>query len=247
MTVGTLKERLMVTFAINTHFLRKRPAQAVLSVLGLSGVALVFLPFIDSYVPVEVLLENLDELVWVALVGPFVALPFFISAGYLRWVLSGTLSRWESRLSYALALIVPVLLSLLMTLLMIQTWWESGLDHENWFVLFLFVGLGAAAWFVIRNLRGKPPAQSALVAMQLAYLPFALFWLALPVSALFKGESMLDIPIGSSLALLTVVVYTAQAALMARNRPRPMLALLPLGVVWISGVAWWTVGLLGGL
>ena len=217
MTVGTLKERLMVTFAINTHFLRKRPAQAVLSVLGLSGVALVFLPFIDSYVPMEVLLENLDELFWFVLVGPFVALPFFISAGYLRWVLSRTRSRWQTALGYALALIVHVLFSLLL----IQMWWGSGFDEELLLIAFPAVGLGASVWFVLQNLRhGALAALTALQAMQLAYLPFALFWLALPVSALFKGESMLDIPIGSSLALLTVVVYTAQAALMARNRPR---------------------------
>lgn len=243
MTVGTLKERVIVTFAINTHSLRKRPAQALLTALGLSGVALVFLPFIESYVPVEFLLENLDELFVVVFVGPFVALPFFISAGYLRWVLSGTLSWWESGLGYALALIVHVLFSLLL----IQMWWKSGFDEELLLIAFPAVGLGASVWFVLQNLRhGALAALTALQAMQLAYLPFALFWLALPVGAVIKGESMLDLPIGSSLTLLTVVVYTAQAALTARTPPRAMPALLPLGVVWVSGVALWTVGLLGG-
>jgi hypothetical protein len=33
---------------INTDFIRKHQAQAVLTVLGLSGVVLVFLPFVDS-------------------------------------------------------------------------------------------------------------------------------------------------------------------------------------------------------
>lgn len=244
MTAGTLKERVMVTFAINTRFAQKRPVQALLATLGLSGVVLVFLPFIDSYVPVEVLLENLDELFWVALVGPFVVLPFFIATGYFRWVLSGTLSRWESRFGYAITLIVLLLFSLSM----IQMWWELGFDDELLLIAFPAVGLGASAWFVLQNLRYVAPAAlRALQAMQLAYLPFALFWLAFPVSALIKGESILDMPIGSSLTLLTVVVYTAQALLTARHQLRPMLELLPLGVVWMSGLAWWAVPLIGGL
>jgi hypothetical protein len=244
MTAGTLKERVMVTFAINTRFAQKRPVQAVLTVLGVSGVILVFLPFIDNYVPVEVFLENVDELFGLALVGPFVVLPLFISAGYLRWVLSGTLSHWESRLGYGLASVVLVLFSLLM----IQVGWESGFDDDLLLIAFPAVGLGAGAWFVLQNVRhGAPAALTALQATQFAYLPFALFWLAFPVNAVIHGESMRDVPIGSFLTLLTVVVYTAQASLTVRNRPRPMLTLLPLGIVWVSGLGWWTVGLLGGL
>jgi hypothetical protein len=244
MTAGTLKERVMVTFAINTRFAQKRPAQALLTALGLSGVVLVFLPFIDSYVPVEVLLENLDELSWVALVGPFVVLPFFISAGYVRWVISGTLSRWESGLGYALALIVLLLFSLLM----IQMWWESGFDDELLLIALPAVGLGAGAWFVLQNVRHRAPVGlMALQAVQLAYLPFALFWLVFPVNAVINSKSMLDIPIGSLLTSLTVVVYTAQTMLALRHQARPISAFLPLVVVWVSGLGWWTVGLLGGL
>jgi len=46
--------RMMAASMINTDFIRKHPAQAVLTVLGLSGVATIFLPFIVGYVPVEV-------------------------------------------------------------------------------------------------------------------------------------------------------------------------------------------------
>lgn len=230
MTVGTLKERVMVTFAINTHFLRKRPARVVLTILSLSGVVVVFLPFVDGVVPVAALLDQLDP-PWLALLGPSVVLPFFISVGYLRWILIGRPSRWEEKVGYALAVTVAVLLSLVV----IQVWWESGLDHESWFVLFLFVGLGAAAWFVIRNLRGKPPAQSALVAMQLAYLPFTLGWLWGPVRVLIEGDTA-GIGIGVYLAVVTTLVYTAQAALSVRGKTRLWLQVLPLGVVWLGGL-----------
>lgn len=247
MTAGTLKERTMVTFAINTRFIRKRPAQAVLTVAGFSGVVLVFLPFIYSYVPVEVLLDMSSELLFrLALVGPFVVLPFFISVGQLRWLLSGTFSHWESRLGYALALIVVVLFSLLI----VETWYESGFDDYEMWLIFLCPGLGLSAggWFVFQNLRHRAvPDVMGLVALHLTYLPVALFWLVFPVSVLIESKSMLDMPIGSFLTLFTVFIYTAQAALALRSQPRLMLGLLPFGVVWVSGVAWWAVGLLGGL
>ncbi len=221
----------MAVSLINTDLIRKHPAQAVLTVLGLSGVVLIFLPFIYDDVPMEAFLEYLFLL---ALLGPCVVLPFFISAGYLRWLFTGGLSRWEGGLGYALALIVVVLFSLLV----IQGWWESESSVRDFPVFaFLALGLGAGAWFVIQNLRHEAlPTLTALVAMQLAYLPFALGWLAVgPVTALIEGGAF-GIGIGAYLAFLTVLVYTAQAALSLRGQPRLWLRLLPLGLVWVGGL-----------
>jgi hypothetical protein len=189
--------------------------------LGLSGVVLVFLPFVD-YVPME---HFLDDLGFFTLIGPCVVLPFAISAGYLRWLLTGGLSRWEAAVGYALALTVIVLLCLTA----LQVWWEF--DKFLGPVL-LALGLGTGAWFVIQNLRhGSPPTLTALVAMQLAYLPFALGWLAaFPIPALIEGDW--DIGIGAYLALLTVLAYTAQAVLSVYRPARLALRLLPLGLVW---------------
>ncbi len=215
----------MAASMINTDFIRKHPAQAVLTVLGLSGVATIFLPFIVGYVPVEVFFEELEEQGMFALLGPFVVLPFFISAGYLRWALTGGLSRWEGDLGYALALIVVFLLSVFM----IQDWWESGFDEG---MLSFALSFGAGAWFVIQNLRhGAPPTLTALVALQLAYLPFALYWLM--VAILISGDAS-DIRIGAYLAFLTVLVYTAQAALSGLRQRRVLLRLLPLALIWVS-------------
>ncbi len=73
--------------------------------------------------------------------------------------------------------------------------------------------------------------------MQLAYLPFALGWLWAPISELIEDYlDMFDIPIGAYLAFLTVLVYTAQAALSVRGQPRLWLRLLPLGLVWAGGL-----------
>ncbi len=228
--------RMMASSMINTDFIRKHSAQAVLTVLGLSGVATIFLPFIYGYVPVGYFLEDLENQSIFALLGPCVVLPFFISAGYLRWVLTGELSRWEGWVGYALALIVVFLLSVLI----IQDWWESGFDNNEVSLIFAFLtlGLGAGAWFVIQNLRhGAPPILAALVALQLAYLPFALFWLVFLLTALIKGDAFSIIGIAAYLAFLTVLVYTAQAALSVLGQRRVLLRLLPLALIWVSAVA----------
>ncbi len=221
----------MAASMINTDFIRKHPAQAVLTVLGLSGVATVFLPFVWDYVPVWFFLEKLEEQGIFALLGPCVVLPFFISAGYLRWVLTGGLSRWEGKLGYALALIVVFLLSVFI----IQDWWESGVDSDEWLSNAYFpLGLSAGAWFVIQNLRHKIPLTlTALVALQLVYLPFALFLLLFAITALIDGDAS-DIGIGAYLAFLTVLVYSAQAALSVLGQRRVLLRLLPLALIWVS-------------
>ena len=102
------------------------------------------------------------------------------------------------------------------------------------------LGLGAGAWFIVQNLRHEaPPTLTALVAMQLAYLPFALGWLVvfLVVDRIEDYADMFDIPIGAYLAFLTVLVYTAQAALSVLGQRRVLLRLLPLALIWVSAVA----------
>jgi hypothetical protein len=225
----------MTAAVIYIDFIRKHPAQVVLTVLGLSGVVLIFLPFIEDYggvdhVPRDAFLGGLDSFVWFTLISPCVVLPFFISAGYLRWLFTGRLSRWESGLGYALGLTVVGML----LLAVVQEWWELFAPSPRKFLL----GLAAGVWFVIQNLRyGAPHTLTALVAMQLAYLPFALGWFAeLHVSTLIAGHTP-DMGIGAYLAVLAVLVYTAQVALSVRGQLRQWLRLLPLGVVWVAGLA----------
>ncbi len=74
---------------------------------------------------------------------------------------------------------------------------------------------------------------TALVALQLAYLLFAVFWLLV---ALINGD-VSSIGIGAYLAFLTALVYTAQAALSVLGQRRVLLRLLPLALIWVSAVA----------
>ncbi len=230
----------MAASTINTDFIRKHPAQTVLTVLGLSGVVLIFLPYVNVdrwYVPVVTFLEGLEErnLFMIAFVGPFVVLPLFISAGYLRWVLTGGLSPWEGRLGYTLALLVvaPFLL------LVIQAWWESDLLKDWDLFVFPALGLGAGGWFIIQEFRhGAPRTLTGLVAMQLVYLPFAVFWLASLIGALIGAlyVKMSDVGVGAYLVPITVIVYTVQAALSVHGQPQKLFRLLPLVLVWVPWV-----------
>jgi hypothetical protein len=220
---------------INTNFIRQHPAQAVLTVLGLSGVVPLFL---EPGGPIEGLLGFFEaQLSELALAGPVLVLPLFVSAGYLRWTLTGGLSRWEICLGYALALLVVAPLSVLD----IQQWWTYGFDDDyglGFICVSLVLGLGVGMWFVIDHLRrGVPAGQTALVALQLAYLPFAIGWLAVGINDLRHLTVDLDVYIRDYLAFLTVLVYTAQAALSVRGQLRVLLRLLPLGLIWVPWVA----------
>ncbi len=220
---------MMTASIINTDFARTHVTQTVLTVLGLSGVVLVVWPFFDGDALVGELLESWDDALWLALLYPYAGLPFFIFAGYLRWLLTGHLSRVERGFGYALALVVIVLLSRLIK----EVGWGTGWGDERWVLAFLALGLGAGTWFVIQNLRrGTRSALTALVAMQLAYLPFALFYLVMMMLNMEPSSSMI-----SGIAFLAVLVYTAQAALSVRGQSRLYLRLLPLGLVWVGGLA----------
>jgi hypothetical protein len=225
----------MAASLINTDFIRQHLTQAVLTVSGLSGVVLIFLPFMYDDVPAL----GSDTGFWV--LAPCVILPFVIFAGYLRWLLTGHLSRWEKGLGYALALI-----GALGVHVAILSGWSWPPATDDWVgLLFLLAPLAAGAWFITQSLRGRiSPAPTALVVMQVVYLVFALFWLtalAIDVPLDYVGS-------GGYLALVTVLVYTAQAALLVGGQPRKLLRLVPLALVWVLlllsvGLSvWWERG-----
>ncbi len=233
---------MMATSLINTDFIRKHLAQAVLTVLGLSGVVLVFLPFAYDTVPATFFLDSLPpplppvrEYLFVSpllfwWVTPFVLLPFAISAGYLRWLLTGRLSRAEAGVGYALALIAACSL----VLVELVDWLGS---HDDWLpVVYFVIAFGAGARFVIQNLRtATPPAPNALVAMQVVYLPVALALISLGLDN--------DPQIGLYLAIVTVLVYSAQIVMAAKRSWHSLIFFVPLALVWVGLLVWvWLEG-----
>ena len=210
--------------------------QGVLTVLGLSGVVLLFLPFDDDEVLATVFFKwlppplppfrrtfNVDLLFWV--LAPFVLLPFAIFAGYLRWLLTGRLSRGEAGAGYALALLFAC--SLVLVLLVDSLLLDWSVEH-----VYPLVAFGAGAGFVIQNLRtATPPVPNALVAMQVVYLPLALFLIPF---AFLAGR----VQIGWYLAIVTVLAYSAQIVMAAQRPWQALIFFVPLALGWAGLLVW---------
>jgi hypothetical protein len=234
----------MTVSIIHTDFIRKHLAHAVLTVLGLSGVVLVFLPFTHDVAPILVVppplppfrgFLNFGDIFWFA--TPFVLLPFAISAGYLRWSLTGRLSRGEARVGYALALMAAaavVLVELVDWLDEITCRESDGwcMDSSSMFklgvlVIYPLAAFAAGAGFVIKNIRDSTQSlPNALVAMQVVYVPLALFLILVGFD---------DPQIGWYLAIVTVLVYGAQIVMAAKRPLYSLIFYIPLGLAW-SGV-----------
>lgn len=222
---------------INTNFLRTHPAQAMLTVMGLCGVVLLFMPFVNDQVAALVFLKflppplppfrgllNLDILFW--WLAPLVVLPFAIGAGYLRWLLTGRLSRGEARVGYALA----VLAASALVVVELVDWWDSGTNWEP--VIYSLIAFGAGAASNTQNLRtGTPSRLNALAAMQVVYLPIAVFWILFTLS---EGRAQ----IGTYLAIVPVFAYSAQVVMVA-NRPWQSLIFFVPWVLVCTGLLVW--------
>ena len=224
----------------NTPFIRTHPAQTVLTVLGLCGVVLIFLPFLKDFkdaAPAAVFLGflppplppfrgllNLGILFW--WLAPLVVLPFAISAGHLRWLLTGRLSPGEAGAGYALALLAAGAL----VVVELVDWWDSGTEVGA--VVYSLIAFGAGAAFVIQNLRtATPPVPNALAAMQVVYLPLAVFWLLFVFS---EGR----VRIGWYLAIVTVLAYSAQIVMAAKRPWQALIFFVPLVLVWAGLLVW---------
>ncbi len=203
--------------------------QGVLTALGLSGVGALFLPFGEfclfkctTVVLYQSLLEEVDPRdILSSWWATGLVLPVAISAGYVRWLLSGWLSRWQWGAGYMLALMAASLASL-----GFLGSWDGELGAWA-FVVYGLIAFGAGGWFVIQNARlGVPHGLNALVAMQVVCVPLAVVILLL----------LMPWHIGGYLAFVAVLVYGAQAALSVRGQPRVVLRLLPLGLWWLPSV-----------
>ncbi len=235
----------MAASIINTDFIRKHLAQTVLTVLGFSGVVLIFLPFtFGDEVPATLFFKwlppplppfrglfNVDALFW--FLAPFVLSPLAISTGYLRWLLTGRLSCGEAVAGYAFALLAAGPLVLVEV---VDAWGRPA--ASVWVALvYLLIAFGAGAGFVIQNLRNATPSvPNALVAMQLVYLPIALFFILIAFS---HGS----VRIGLYFAIVTVLAYSAQIVMAAKRLRQALIFFVPLALVWAGHFVWaWLEG-----
>jgi hypothetical protein len=135
-------------------------AHVLLTVVGMTGIAGLFLPFTWGKSPVDAVSHK--EL-W------RLALPFFLavlaSAASIRWVISGSFSRLERAIAYVVSgLMVGVTLSL---------WLPFGPSTlREWLAIVSpesIIALGG--YFLIRNSRTRPSRQfNPVMAIQVSYL-----------------------------------------------------------------------------
>jgi uncharacterized membrane protein (DUF2068 family) len=165
----------------------------LLTVGGTAGIAALFLPVLTA----ASLVNSFTEL-WF-LVIPFF-LPVLVSVASARWMISGLLSRPERAFAY----VAGSLMAFVTLFFSIDLLWLSSFD--GWLMAIIPVlTLLFGVYVVIKNLRNKGPKEvSAVMAMQIAYISYALLRL-IPIFGYWQ--------IGAYFVVVTSGVYLTQIVL----------------------------------
>ena len=181
-----------------------RNLHILLTVLGASGIAALFLNFVANVSPMDAIIMR----------DPYwkLAFPFFLSVPILvasmRWIVSGTLSRPER--------IIWFILSLASAVVTLNRYSGIDLDDEwptrtiEWIVVVTPGGvlLLGALFLFLGSRTGRIQSYRAIMALQTAYLANALFCLIG-----FGSDGWSDLQVGAWLVLLTVIAYLLQIIL----------------------------------
>ncbi len=198
-----------------------KKVQIVLTVIGLSGIILSFVPFTYDAKPYDVIFGGRVALVEVQdfwlLVAPCFFLPILVSMGYVLWLITGRLPRWTMLASYVFAALF--MCSSLAGFIYI----DDSFDPINLAMIVLFaLSFTIVGWLSIRGIRQHSTA-GGLVAMQGVYAIQMTFWVMFALG---------DFQIGAWLAVISLPAYLAQIAL-ALKRPWWVMAV----AVSMAGIA----------
>ena len=195
-----------------------KKVQIALTVIGLSGIILSFVPFTSGVVPYEGILESPIDDFWL-LVAPCVFLPIPVSMGYVLWLITGRLPRWTMLASYVFAALF--MCSSLAGFIYIYI--DDSFDPYVLAMNVLFaLSFTIVGWLSIRGIKQHSTA-GGLVAMQGVYAIQMTFWVMFALD---------DFEIGAWLAVISLLAYLAQIAL-ALKRPWWVMAV----AVSMAGIA----------
>ncbi len=183
-----------------------KKVQIALTVIGLSGIILSFVPFASGVAPYEVILDG-------PFVAPCVFLPILVSMGYVLWLITGRLPRWTMLASYVFAALF--MCSSLAGFIYIYI--DDSFDPYVLAMIVLFaLSFTIVGWLSIRGIKQHSTA-GGLVAMQGVYAIQMTFWVmyALEVDVQYALDLL---EIGAWLAVISLPAYLAQMAL-ALKRP----------------------------
>ncbi len=193
-----------------------KKVQIALTVIGLSGIILSFVPFTSGIAPYEVILDEPFVDLWF-LVAPCVFLPILVSMGYVLWLITGRLHRWTMLASYVFAALF--MCSSLAGFIYI----DDSFDPYVLAMIVLFaLSFTIVGWLSIRGIKQHSTA-GGLVAMQGVYAIQMTFWVMVALD---------DFEIGAWLAVISLLAYLVQIAL-ALKRPWWVMAV----AVSMAGIA----------
>jgi hypothetical protein len=197
-----------------------KKVQIALTVIGLSGIILSFVPFTSGIAPYEVIFdEQFFDFDLRVLVAPCVFLPILVSMGYVLWLITGRLPRWTMLASYVLAALF--MCSSLAGFIYIYI--DNSFDPNVLAMIVLFaLSFSIVGWLSIRGIKQHSTA-GGLVAMQGVYAIQMTFWVMVALD---------DFEIGAWLAVITLLAYLAQIAI-ALKRPWWVMAV----AVSMAGIA----------
>ena len=198
-----------------TPRLTTRRMDVALTVIGLSGVVLVFMPFALDYVPIR----DIDWDWWatphVALVLPCIVLPPVISLCYIQRHVSGRLPDWAVSGGYFLAAISA---GAFLTALF------RDFDRSDGSLILVvgpfLIAFAGVAWLSIKG-TNISLAVGGLVAMQCVYATLIVFALAMAIT-------WDRFQIGAWLGAVALLAYLAQITLVLRRPVFIAAILIPL-------------------
>ena len=184
------------------------------TVAGIAGITALFLPFTEDISPVSfvVSLSSSDFLFWHNLLFAITFfLPVFVSAAFVRWMISGLLSRTERAIAYVMSSMMALGILNFITSFLLPDFWNQSSNLpfcvRCWLILVIpLLLLLFGVYVVIKNLRNKEPkGVSAVMAMQIAYMSNALLCLTLYFERLQIGAYFVVVTVG---VYLTQIVMT---------------------------------------
>jgi hypothetical protein len=188
----------------------------IVAVVGLAGVAALFLPFAGDVSPLEAvgtLFAHDSFLTGLWHLGVPFLLAILVAIGTIHWVASGRVSRAERLIAYLAALVAAYCVLSLYFLYGSGDAQSGPSGFREWFTLaFSWAGSAAGACLVWRNVRiGVAEAVNAIAAMQVVYVVVAVFCLVA-----FQPEGW---QIGAYLVAVTTVAYLTQVVAVSLAAP----------------------------
>ena len=214
------KESLQLTtvHAAGKPVPRERRLHGVLTLLGLCGIVLSFVPFALNTVPVTDVLVDWEIWDWLAIAAlPCIVLPVPVAVGYAIWLAKESVPGWMAIVAYSLSVVFAVAV-----LTSIAT--EVSFEADEIAGLLIFVAAFAGAAWVVVGKSGHLGNVRGLVAMQCVYAVMMAYFLSV-----FAG----DYQLGAWLGLVTLLAYLAQVVLVVK----PVASLLPFFVPLAAMIA----------